>query len=259
MYMFAEERHQKIKQMIVEYRRVDVATLAKFFSISEVTARKDLIKLEKDGFLIRTHGGAVVNQKSRSVEKYAEPEGGPDIERKAKIGGLLNGLIKSGDMIFLGPGTTCTHAARILRSKESLHVITTNISGAIELSKNPDIITMLVGGHLSRRGSNYTTIDVEAVEYLKTKYADKCIITVDGISAKSGFTVHNDMVARTYQPILKNSTEKIVIATSDKFNKNAFSHLGDLSSIDILITDKDAPPESVELLEKHGVKVYMTD
>ncbi len=257
--MFAEERHQKIKQMIVEYRRVDVATLAKFFSISEVTARKDLIKLEKDGFLIRTHGGAVVNQKSRSVEKYTEPFDGVDAERKSKIGELLSGLVSSGDMIFLGPGTTCTHAAKILRSKELLHVITTNVTGAIELSRNPDIITMLVGGNLSRRGNNYTTIDVEAIEYLKTKYADKCVITVDGISQKSGFTVHNDMVARTYQPILKNSTEKIIIATSDKFNKNAFSHLGGLDSIDILITDKDAPPESVALLEKNGVKVYLAD
>ncbi len=41
---------------------MDVAHLSKIFSVSVVTIRKDLEQLEKDGFLIRTYGGAVLNE-----------------------------------------------------------------------------------------------------------------------------------------------------------------------------------------------------
>ena len=60
--MFAVQRANIIKEYLLEKKQVEVTTLSKLLNVSEVTIRRDLEKLEKEGFLIRTHGGAVLNE-----------------------------------------------------------------------------------------------------------------------------------------------------------------------------------------------------
>ena len=46
-------------------------SLSDLLGVSEVTVRRDLERLEKDGWLTRTHGGAVINQ-DESVDPLLE-------------------------------------------------------------------------------------------------------------------------------------------------------------------------------------------
>ena len=62
--MFTGERYNKILDIINEKESITVIKLAKMFKASEVTIRRDLTYLEKNGLLTRTHGGAIKNIKS---------------------------------------------------------------------------------------------------------------------------------------------------------------------------------------------------
>ena len=124
--MFATERQNRIKQLLFEYDKVGVGSLSEILDVSEVTIRKDLEKLEKDGFLIRTHGGAVLREDVPKEEISPESDI-PNIESKKMIGIFAAALIQDRDVIFLGPGSTCIQIAKNLRDKKDIIVVTNNI------------------------------------------------------------------------------------------------------------------------------------
>ena len=56
--MLATSRRDKIMDLLREDGSAKVLNLARLFKVTEVTVRQDLEKLEKDGLIIREHGGA---------------------------------------------------------------------------------------------------------------------------------------------------------------------------------------------------------
>lgn len=57
--MLAKERHGRILNLLHEKGSVKTPELLNIFNVSLETIRRDLLKLEKSGFLQRVHGGAI--------------------------------------------------------------------------------------------------------------------------------------------------------------------------------------------------------
>ena len=55
-----EKRRLEIKRIISEDKSISVANLVKLFNVSEITIRRDLNKLEDEGFIDKVHGGALI-------------------------------------------------------------------------------------------------------------------------------------------------------------------------------------------------------
>ena len=60
--MLAIERRNKILEKLQTERRVVVSELSALFDVSEETIRRDLEKLENEGYAIKSYGGAVLNE-----------------------------------------------------------------------------------------------------------------------------------------------------------------------------------------------------
>ncbi|MBC5649219.1 DeoR/GlpR family DNA-binding transcription regulator [Christensenella tenuis] len=254
--MFVTERHQKIRQMILEYKRVDVSNLSRLFSVSEVTIRKDLEQLEKEGFLVRTHGGAILNEGSLPLESSISTADPDLLLKKQKIGDVLEKIISNNELIFLGAGSTCAEVSRKLVTKNELAVITNNINAIVILSENPNITLITTGGNATRKNSSIALTGSETIEFLKGKYVDKAIVSADGISYLNGFSLQNDIIAQAYTLVFNQANEKIVCATSDKFNKNAYSSFSPIDGIDTLITDASAPDDYLKYFFDHNIRVF---
>ena len=72
--MLAVERRLKVLERVAEDQAIEVSTLARDFQVSEMTIRRDLRRLERDGFVRRTYGGAtthLVRARSRSAPTRA--------------------------------------------------------------------------------------------------------------------------------------------------------------------------------------------
>ena len=68
--MFAEERQEKILEMLKVNKRVSNTELIKKFGVSGTTIRIDLTELEKKGLLSRTHGGEIrYHQDEKKIKK----------------------------------------------------------------------------------------------------------------------------------------------------------------------------------------------
>jgi DeoR/GlpR family transcriptional regulator of sugar metabolism len=240
--------------MVIENKRVDVSTLSDLFNVSEVTIRKDLEHLEKQGVLIRTYGGAILNEMTNQADSELQSTS-EDHHIKA-IGKLIPYLVEDGDLLYLGTGPICTEIARNLRIKSNLTVITNNLTAAIELSENPDIRIITPPGQLIRNNGYCSTVGPEVLTYLEKRYIDKAIVAADAVRFSVGFTLQDDSLCRIASKMLANADQRIMAVSSESFNKNAFSLLGDLNIASIVVSDERMPNDYLNFFYDNNIRVF---
>jgi len=249
--MFAIERQNKIKEILFREKRVDVYELAKRFAVTEVTIRRDLDKLEKEGYLIKTYGGAVLK------EDYS-PENEPlyddeTLEEKKLIGKIASQMIENDEAIYLSPGRTCLEIAKNIKNKK-ITVVTNDISIGSALKDSVNIKVIITGGDLIP--STDTLVGEFALNTLRNIFVNKAFIGVKGIHFESGFTVNSHQEVRIFQEIKKISNEIIAVADYTKFNRTAFARLGDITMFRKIITNKEIPGEYKTFFFENNIKLY---
>lgn len=255
--MFAAERIKKIKQFLMEYKKVSVSNLSNLLSVSEVTIRKDLEKLEKEGLIQRTHGGAILCEDKAPKNIYNNNNEIPEIEHKKMIGMIAAQIVNDNEAIFIGPGTTCLQIAKNLKNKKNINIITNNVSAAMELSNIPSIKVALTGGDIRHKEYTYSLTGSGVINTLKNIYVDKAFVGVDGISFERGFSLHDPEDSIIDAEICKYTDEFIVVADNTKFNNISFSQLGDFHMADKVISDELIPKEYIKFFFENDIQLYI--
>jgi DeoR/GlpR family transcriptional regulator of sugar metabolism len=152
--------------------------------VSEMTIRRDIKRLEQDGFLRQTYGGATV-QITKSVELGFNSRALQFSAQKRLIGMYAAQLIESGQTLFLGEGTTTSQFAQFLPLHPHLSVITTSLSLASLLCSR-HINVVVVGGKVHADELIMTGPIAEAT--LQRFYADICVLGAAGIDPVVGLT-----------------------------------------------------------------------
>ncbi len=252
-YISSEDRQTDIVTLLLRQGRLSVAEIVEQFGVSEATARRDLETLAEQGKIRRVHGGAL-------PIKHAPPEL-PILQReqeqffeKQSIGQAAAALVRDGETIFLGSGTTVLEVARNLRSRQNLTVITNSLPVMNALANLPGITLIALGGIL--RPSELSFIGHITEQALAEVRADKVIIGVHAISLEHGLT--NDYLPETMtdRAILKAGRQVIVAADHTKINAVATAFLAPLESIHALVTDSQAPPDFLNALRERGITVH---
>ncbi|HOQ30317.1 MAG TPA: DeoR/GlpR family DNA-binding transcription regulator, partial [Armatimonadota bacterium] len=174
------ERQEGILASIRQGQRVRVRELAERFGVSEMTIRRDLVALEAQGLLIRTHGGGA------PVSRLRAPDGAltPASPEKVAIGRAAAALAAPGETVMVDAGTTALQVARHLPRDAGLIVVTTSLLVAQELyGAGPRLL--LLGGFLRDDFPGvYGPLTETALASLRV---DILFIGCDGASAEEGF------------------------------------------------------------------------
>jgi DeoR/GlpR family transcriptional regulator of sugar metabolism len=249
--MDVQSRQQLILRAVQERSRVQVGALADELGCSEMTVRRDLESLERNGGLRRVHGGAV------SVFLSAEetPYGIRALERsdaKAMIGAAAAELLADGETVILDGGTTAMEVARALRHRR-MTVMPLALRPVFELHECPEVTLLLPGGEV-RPGELSLTGGLTEDAFSQLRF-DTCVMGPCGIDPKAGITTH--LLAETVvkRAAAKASQRVIVVADSSKLGRVAFGHVCDLNDVDIILTDADADEQVVVDLVAAGVDV----
>ena len=253
--MFAVERIKKIKEVLLEYKHVDINTLCSLLSVSIATVRRDLDKLEEEGFLKKAHGGAIINEVNE-FEVLLNGLEDPFSDEKKQIGIIAAEMIEDNDIIFLGGGNTCHQIARSIKDKRNLTIITNNLNIAIELAHCKNINVMMPGGDLEVADYNLTLVGEATLEYLDKIYFNKTFFTVSGVSLEFGYTDNNKNQATIKKHLIANSNETIVVADSSKFGKRAFTQVCSIDKIKRVITNVQLDDRFKEYFFDSEVKLF---
>jgi DeoR/GlpR family transcriptional regulator of sugar metabolism len=254
------ERRRKIIEIVQESGSMSVSELCELFDVSEMTIRRDLRDLDKEGALRRVHGGAVSNL-GRSYEPPFTVRTTRNAESKAAIGRKAAALIMDGDSVALDVGTTTLEIARALQNCHNLTIITASLPIANEivsrLSLHSDVRLILTGGIV--RPGELSMIGNIAWNTYSDFHVDKAFIGVGGIDLEDGLTEYNLEDALVKKPMIKNASERIVVADSSKISQTTFTSIAPLSLIDVIITDSEVQSAIVESLRGQGIEVLIAE
>ncbi|WP_068674980.1 DeoR/GlpR family DNA-binding transcription regulator [Oceanobacillus sp. Castelsardo] len=257
MKMFVSERRNIIMKVLKENKRITVKELAKEINVSEATLRTDLNKLEQNGLLARTHGGAVLNDElgketNFSVRKLKNKE------EKKKISLKALEMVQDKQCILLDASSTALELASFIKKQpKQLTVITSGIQTAMELKENPDITVILIGGVVTK-GSAATegTLGLNILDYV---YIDTMFTSPNGFTFESGLTDFNLYEVSLKKEMIKRANNVITLIDSSKIGTNSSAVFAETDKIDTLITDKAVDKELVEKLQQSGVNVVIAN
>ncbi len=250
--MLAKERRNEILAQLKDAGRVIVADLSKKYEVTEETIRRDLEKIENDGFAERTYGGAVLKENDKEELPYLVRKRS-NVEIKKRIAEKIADMIQDGDHIMMDASTTALFVARQIRSKKNITVITNSIEIILELSDVKGWKVLSTGGAL--REGTLSLVGYQAERMVDGFHVDKVIISCMGVDFHKGFTDSNELDAGIKKQMLASATTKIVATDGRKFGRISFTRIADFAEVDVIVTDYVMDEEWRERMEDCGVQV----
>lgn len=247
--MLVAERLKKIKEILLQKKHIDVATLAELLNVSEVTIRRDLDRLESEGFLIKTYGGAILKEEAA---KILSPTISEDSEKEA-IAKVCSYMIESNQAIILAGGNILRLVPKYIKEKQNIIVLTNDLLLAIECGKL-SIQTIVTGGYIV--GNTFTLAGPMLVNPNLDIFVDKAFIEVDGVSLERGFTVNNVEFANAYKYFKSIAKETIIVADSSKFDKISLFQIARVDEIKKVISDTNVPDEYKSFFFENGTQIF---
>jgi len=251
---FIEERQQRIIELLQEYGRITVKELCRLFNVSNVTIRSDLNELERKGFLKRTHGGAMAADHNSPeipfnlrMKKHSEEK-----ERMAKAAAEL---IIDGEAVFIDGGTTVTVIRLFLKEKNDITIITPSIETASYLSHNTSLDIFVMGGFLKRE--SFSTLGASSENVIKDWNISKAFYGAYGFTPEHGLTdIHTGFIEQK-KFIAGKAQTNIGMIDSSKWGKVSLDTFLPTKDIDIIISDKNSPPDMIEAMEQNGIQAIL--
>ncbi len=256
--MNAVERQSKIVEIVMAEGSISIPSICERFDISDMTARRDLNELDRQGLLRRVRGGAVASL-GRSYEPPFPIRATKNQSAKAAIGLKAASLVYDGDSIALDVGTTTLEIVKGLKRKRNLTIITSCLQIANLVVDTLSLVTsvrlILTGGIVRPR--ELSMIGPIPQMVYQNLHVDKAFIGIGGISLADGFTEYNIEDTQTKQMLIQSAREKIVVADGSKFGVTTFATVAPLQSVDMIVSDTSAPLDMVEQIRKIGVEVII--
>jgi DeoR family transcriptional regulator, aga operon transcriptional repressor len=248
------ERLTAILDTLAATGAVSVANLSGALSVSEATLRRDLALLEQQLLIKRTHGGA--RSQDYAYELPVRYRDSQNRHAKRRIAAACAAAIaRKPQAVALGGGTTTSEVARHLADRAELTIITNAINIAMELAMRPRLRVIVTGGVL--RSESYELVGAWTERFLESLNIAVTVMGVDGISAEGGLTTHDAVEARTDQRMIERAQRVIVVADKSKLGLVTMAKLAEVSDVDLLITEAEAPPEQIRALRAAGLEVQL--
>jgi len=216
---------------------VTVDQLVAAVTASPATVRRDLIKLDEQGVISRSHGGVTLNRfvpnQPTTNEKMQR-----NLPEKRAIAQMAALLVHPGDAVVLDAGTTMLELARNL-THLPLRVITADLHIALLLSEFKQIEVTIIGGRID--DSSQSCIGEHGRQLLRSIYPDIAFISCNSWSLPKGITTPTEEKAGLKRDLAANARRRVLLADSSKYGAYSLFCVSPLSSLTHVITDRGLP------------------
>ncbi len=252
--MFANERQNRIFEIIKTKGAVTTNELIQIFGVSIETVRRDLLSMEKDGKLNRVHGGAVAKSEMKPFLDLSSRNKEYEKEKSA-LSIKATEFIREGDIIALDTGSTAIIFASVLKEYFSnLTIVTHSLDVFNILAHHKNFSVILTGGHfLKEENAFYGSLAIKTIENLNIQ---KSFIFPSAVSLRGGVCDYEKNLIGVQEYMLKSADEVYILADSSKFEKKALLKVSDTSQNFIYVTDNGISNEILDLYKDNGLSIY---
>lgn len=247
------------RRLILAFARthgaIEVEPLAEQLRVTPQTIRRDLAELCDLRLLKRTHGGAVLNEGITNLG-YEARRCLMTAEKQA-IAIAAAALIPADSSLFVNIGTTTEAVVRQMVNFPGMLVVTNNINVIEILRSNETITLMMAGGKL--RSEDGGIVGKDTAEYMEQFRLDRAVIGVSALDADGTLLDFDTQEVSVAKAIIANSRSVILVADSSKFSRSAPMRIGNISSVDYLVTDSEPPVALMQHCTDNGVEVVVAD
>jgi len=251
-------RKADLAAYVSDVGQVTVAKLASHFQVSTDTIRRDLDRLDADGLLIRTHGGAVSLAAGSRPDTELEVRLHVQAAAKETIGRLAASLVEDGSVIMLNGGTTTLALARHLRKHRHLTIATNNLRIPAEISPSVFRELFLFGGSvrtLTQTTTGPVVLRPASGDHDIEVRADLAFIGIGAVSTEGGYSTSNLGDAAMMEAMMERSARVAILADSAKFDRRLFAQVAVLSAADYLICETPPTGELLAALQQGRVEI----
>jgi DeoR/GlpR family transcriptional regulator of sugar metabolism len=248
--MLAAKRRSRILAELHRDGTVRVTDLVDLLGVSDMTVRRDLVALHRDGLLEKVHGGALAVAEPSSSEPGFAAKSVQRLREKEAIAARAAELVRAGMAIAVSAGTTTHALAEHLATIPNLTVVTNSVWVGDVLHRAGDSSTsvLLTGG---LRTPSDALVGPVAVSSLRSLHLDACFMGVHGMDLRAGFSTPNLLESETNRAMIERSRRLIVCADSSKWGVVGLSSMASLSEASVLITDDGLSAHASGVLADH--------
>ncbi|MBN1498762.1 MAG: DeoR/GlpR transcriptional regulator [Spirochaetes bacterium] len=243
--MFAAERKRIIKKYLLENSKAEVVKISDILDVSEVTVRRDFEKLEHEGFLIRTHGGAILHDPHEKTY-YAEQDMEAD-ENNQEIVETAAALVKDEDIIMLTGGHINQLLARKLSERQGLTILTNDLVAALNASAGGMNRVICLGGEIEQ--DNFSVSGSITLRNMQKYHVNRVFVEVDGISENLDLSVSSQQKSELIESAVQSSDHVTLLCNYELIGKRAFLSLGPITMMNSVITNP-------QLADEYKIAIY---
>ncbi|MBV8044673.1 DeoR/GlpR family DNA-binding transcription regulator [Pluralibacter sp.] len=246
-------RLEQIMAYLKGHNLVTVDQLVAITDASPATIRRDLIKLDQEGVISRTHGGVTLNRfipsQPTTTEKMQR-----SLAEKQDIAREAAAFVKAGDAVVLDTGTTMLELARLL-THLPLRVITSDLHIALFLCEFKQIEVTIIGGRID--DSSQSCIGEHGRNLLQNIWPDIAFVSCNGWDIEKGITSPTEEKAALKRDLIANAKRRVLLADSSKYGSWSLFNVAHLSTLTDIVTDSRLDAEHRQVLGQLDVRLTL--
>lgn len=243
--MKQQRRLEQILDYLKSHNLATVGQLVAAIDASPATIRRDLIRLDGQGMITRSHGGVVLNRFIPGQPTTGEKQW-RNRQQKLAIARYGASLINPGDTVILDAGTTTLALAHQI-THLPLRVITTDLHIALFLAASQQIEVTITGGRID--DSSQSCIGDHGRRLLRGIYPDVAFISCNSWSLEKGITTPTEEKAGLKQDLIASARRRVLVADSSKYGAYSMYCVAPLVTLTDMITDGALATEVVRQLK----------
>jgi len=249
---FQSERQREIAQLVFDKGRVEVSELAKRFSVTTETIRRDLSELAERRVVRRVHGGAIAYESLRYEPMLIVRDTQNAKEKRSIARRAVEELPREGSVI-IDSGSTLGIFADMLPDDRELTVFTNSVPVIQSLSVRDAIEVNVIGGFLKK--NTMAMVDSSSIEMVRDLVVDVLFISCDGVSPERGFTTPYREEVAIKRAMMAAARWVVMLFDHTKVGNDQLFRFAAVDEIDTIITDGGVPMATIRALQDLGPQV----
>jgi DeoR family glycerol-3-phosphate regulon repressor len=253
------KRQRDILSLAEDEGYVSVESLAETFSVTQQTIRSDINNFCDQELLTRAHGGAFYSKAHNFAYKSRKSLAS---DEKKEIADAVAAIIPDNSSIVLGniystkSGTTTELVAESLYLHQGLKVITNNINIVNIFVQFNNAEVWLAGGKV--RNLDSAVIGINTADFIKQFKVDYAVVGVSAIDNDGALMDFDYEEVQISKAIFNHCRKLILVADNFKFDSTAPMLIGNISEVDILVTNTQPPLEIIDLCNSNNIEIVVT-
>lgn len=265
--MLQIERQNQILQWLHQKGFLSTYEAAHQFSVSQMTIWRDIKELQAQGLAKQVHGGVALPDwelgdrvgfpisPSPQQHYFEFPPGIQDPRRIALGKYVASEIIQTGDDLILEGGSTVACVVPFL-AVEQITIITNGLNTLLLAQMYDTVETVLCcGGVLNQ--PNATFIGPQAENFFHSYRVDRALISASGLTLKDGLVDPSPIYDSMKRVMCRSARQRIVMLDSTKIGRTALSKIMAVTEVDMVVTNHDADPDTINAMVDSGVDVRL--